>query len=367
MTVQSGFTSGIHTKRVLVDVSHAIEHYALAAGPPEQTMVVAMFQRLSYFLREVEVYRRIAARGVRTVVGIVEDLPPALPPGIDHVLLRDDERLAREWSVTVLSPGSGATLVATDLETVSADATTLESGRQFRGGWSFLREDAYAQAMRLRHALGPRLHPTTADGLDDVLRTVTTTPVREEERPADAALHHLAQRLSGRLADVASLRVRLDAAPGGSGVRDPRSGLPAAAYLDGWLRGAGSGTLPLGLLLVRVHEIAAVRAEFGVRAELAALQLVGERLRSRLSGPDRAVSLGSGDFLLLLPTRGGGELDHLYKAVAHDLGAARERYPFVPLRSSGAATVTRGRPLPLPQLLRAVGASRLPEPVRIGA
>ncbi|ODU03592.1 MAG: hypothetical protein ABS81_13565 [Pseudonocardia sp. SCN 72-86] len=195
-----------------------------------------------------------------------------------------------------------------------------------------MREDAYSLALRLRHALGPRLHATTVAGLDDVLRTATTTPVREEERPADAALHHLAAGASRR-------RARR--------WRCARSAhRPARRRVPGRLA-AGCGTLPLGLLPVRVHEIAAVRAEIGVRAGLAVLQLVGERLRSRLTGPDRAVGLGSGDFLLLLPTRGGGELDHLYEAVAHDLGAARERYPFVPLR--------------------AVEASRMPEPARIGA
>ena len=49
--------------------------------------------------------------------------------------------------MTVLGAHGGATLVALDQETVSADAPTLEQGRQFHGRWSFRRDDAYLFVM----------------------------------------------------------------------------------------------------------------------------------------------------------------------------------------------------------------------------
>uniref|UniRef100_UPI0028AF7D44 DICT sensory domain-containing protein n=1 Tax=Pseudonocardia pini TaxID=2758030 RepID=UPI0028AF7D44 len=150
--------SGLYGKRLLVDVSHAMERFALAGPPGQPLVVVAMFQKWSYFEREVEVYRAIAASGAVTIVGLAEDLPPRLPPGIRHALVGAEDPLAREWSVTVLGPHGGATLVATDLERVAAGAVSLEAGRQFHGRWSYRREDAYREIVRLRSAL-----PLTAD------------------------------------------------------------------------------------------------------------------------------------------------------------------------------------------------------------
>ncbi len=140
-------------KRVLVEISHTIERFALAAPPDEPLIVIALFQKLSYFERETAVYQDIAGRGALTVVGLTEDFPPHLPPGVRHALLGADDPLAREWSVTVLGPRGGATLVALDLETLDAGARTLEEGRLFRGHWSFRRADAYQEVLRLRSTL----------------------------------------------------------------------------------------------------------------------------------------------------------------------------------------------------------------------
>jgi hypothetical protein len=74
--------------------------------------------------------------------------------------------------VSVLGPGIGATLVAGDQQTVDPEAPTLEGGRQFFGGWSFYREDAYAEILRLRSALELRLPPGTAATMDNDLAMI---------------------------------------------------------------------------------------------------------------------------------------------------------------------------------------------------
>lgn len=349
---------GALTKRLLIDVSHSIERYALAGDPGEPTLVIAMFQRLSYFMREVEVYRRIAERGAVTIVGIAGDHPPALPAGIAHVLLDPAEPLAGEWSVTVLSPSGGATLVAADLETVHGDATTLEAGRQFDGGWSFLREHAYFEVLRLRDELARRLHPETVADLDAVLRATSSTRGRPEEERTNAAMHLLTHRLATELRSGAGLRRRLDDTPGLRDDRDSRSGLRTGSFLRSWLAGSSSGTLPLGLLLLRVHDLLQVRHDLGARAELAAMRLIGERLQAQLAGPDRAVVLGDTDFLLLLPSRGAAEIEHIHRGVLHDFDSAESRFPYIRLHASAVGTVTRERPLPLSSLVQAVADSR---------
>lgn len=351
-------TQVVTTKRPMVTVSHAIERFALAGGTAEPTVVIAMFQRLSYFEREVEMYRRIAATGAVTVVGIVEDLPPTLAPGISHVLLEEGEELAAEWSVTVLTPTTGATLVARDRRTVVPHAS-LDKGRQFEGGWSFQREDAYAEVVRLRAALAPRLLATgMLPTVDDVLRAVIGSPGTPAEGRADAALRHfadvadLADRESGMLLSEQEER-RL--APHDF---DARTGLRTERYLNRWIAGSAAGTLPLGLLAVRVHGMREMVGRYGARAEIAAAHLAGDALRRHLQPIDRAVRLSGGDFLVLMPSAGVPELRRLHDAISADLDAAQNRFPFVPLPRSAATAVTTDRPLPVQPLLQAIEAPR---------
>ena len=117
----------------------------------------------------------------------------------------------------VLSPDSGATLVTTDRESVDLDAPTLEAGRQSLGGWSFHREDAYAEILRLRSTLADHLTTLAASMLDDILCQVVATPTTREAQP-DAAIRHLAQQV-----DNAGRRA---ARYSGSATRTPRRTSP---------------------------------------------------------------------------------------------------------------------------------------------
>src|SRR3954451_14766651 len=73
--VMDSVGAGTFGKPLLVELSHMIEQFALAAEPGVPTVVIAMFQRLAYFSREAQVYREIAARGAVPVVGMVDDAP----------------------------------------------------------------------------------------------------------------------------------------------------------------------------------------------------------------------------------------------------------------------------------------------------
>ena len=83
-------------KRILVELSHAIEQFALAAEPGDPLLVISLFQKASYFGREIEVYREISGRGAVTLIGLAEQLPPELPAGVRHQLFDEDDPLARE-------------------------------------------------------------------------------------------------------------------------------------------------------------------------------------------------------------------------------------------------------------------------------
>ncbi len=354
MSASDGTTFG---KRVLVELSHAIERFALAADPGSPLVVIAMFQRLSYFQRESEVYREIAARSTVTLVGLVEDLPPQLPPGVRHVLLSENDDLAREWSVTVLGPAGGATLVAVDQETVDPGSHTLEDGRRFHGNWSFRRADAYREVLRMRARLP--LPADTVTGIDEVLHAVLAAPEPREQKWWNVPLRFLVERVDVAVQERADLQVRLDTALAhveDVAERDPRTGLFTAAFLQRWTSGLGAG-LPVGLVLLRVPGVADVRTQYGLRAELAALQSV-TRCAADLLGPvDRLVRLGREDFLMVLPSWPEDRVLGLCDEICARVSQLDQQYPFVALPAVAAATVTRERPLPIERLVRQVDGS----------
>ncbi len=334
-------------KRVLVEISHTIERFALAAPPDEPLIVIALFQKLSYFERETAVYQDIAGRGALTVVGLTEDFPPHLPPGVRHALLGADDPLAREWSVTVLGPRGGATLVALDLETLDAGARTLEEGRLFRGHWSFRREDAYHEVLRLRSALA--LPPHVVQHVDDHLRHVLAEPEPRDQEWREAPLRFATDRIDQVLRE----RTALATAQEDARERDPRSGLYNDRFLRRWTAGLAAGTLPVGLALLRVSGIADVRHRYGLRAELAVSQNLARILQQHLTDADRAVRLTAEDFLVVLPARPAEEVLALCDEMCDHLGRLLDQsYPFVNLPAAAVATVTRSRPLPVDRLLR---------------
>ncbi|MET0188246.1 MAG: DICT sensory domain-containing protein [Pseudonocardia sediminis] len=349
----SGTSLRTVTKPLLIAASHAIEEFALATARDAPMAVVALFQRLSYFEREAHLYARIAQVADVTLVGLVGDVPPRLPPGVSHVVLGENEPLAREWSVTVLTPRSGATLVARDLEQVDGAARSLERGRLFSGWWSFRRGDAYGELMRLRTTMGPRLTTDQNGGLDEVLARVVSVPGTESDTRHDAATTLLLNRLSEERRRADHTANKLDeVAPGAE--RDPRSGLPTRAFLERWTDRSATGTLPVGLVLLRVHELAATRHRFGFRAELAVMQSIARILRQRTGPADRAVRVGREEFLLVLPSRDIELLADEAARVQATISALSGAYPFVPTPATAVITRTRARPLPVGELWAAL-------------
>ena len=339
-------TDEVFGKRVLVEISHTIERFALAAPPDEPLVVIAMFQKLSYFERETAVYREISGRGALTVVGLAEDSGPQMIDGVRHALVGANDALAREWSVTVLGPRGGATLVALDLESVDAGARTLEDGRLFRGYWSFRREDAYREIRRLRSALP--LAPHVVQHVDDHLHRVRAEPEPREQRWREAPLRFVTDRMDRVLRE----RTELAAAHDDARERDPRSGLHTGRFLARWTAGLGTGTLPVGLALIRISGVTEVRGRYGLRAELAALQSVARTLQQRLAPADRAVRLTDEDFLMVLPSWPPEDVLSLCDDVCDALEQLDRSFPFVSLPATAAAMVTRSRPLPVDRLRR---------------
>jgi DICT domain-containing protein/GGDEF domain-containing protein len=328
------------TKRTLVTVSHALEQAALAAGEDGPMVVFALFQRLPYFEREREMYAKIARKAAVTVVGMVDSGRPDLPHGVTPVLLRPDEPMAREWSVAVLSPTFGASVVAQDLDEIDPQASSVERARLFRGRWGLRRDEAYAEVVRLRDAMGDRLPPAVRRKVGEVLASVETPAAVDVESRAEAALRHVAARLDEARASAPAVA--------GPAV-DPDTGLETLAGLTRWL-GDATDTVPLGLVLVAVDDLTAVERRHGTRVRMHTEQNIADLLRQGLRPLDRAVRLGPGEFLVIQPAVPAPELTSRSRNLEHRLAALHATYPFVDLHPRTTTLLTRRRPLPLQKL-----------------
>lgn len=341
------------TKPLLVALSHAVEEFALAASRDRPLAAVALFQRADYFVPQHDVWARIAATaGDAALIALAGD-PPPLPPRLGCVPLADREPLAREWSVTVLTPRSGASVVAHDLEAVDGSARTLERGRLFAARWSFRHADAHAELLRLRRELGHRLGPLRAGALDEVLSRVVPVPGTATDGRHDAAVDRLARQVSAERhrADAALNRLS-ELEPGAE--RDPRSELATRAFLDRWTAGSATGTLPVGLVLLRVHELGLVHRRHGFRAETAVLRSVTRLLRRHVGASGRAVRVGREEFLLVLPGLDVRVLATEAQRLCRAVPGLSAGYPFVPTPCTAVITRTRLRPFPLDALWAAL-------------
>ncbi|WP_222131207.1 DICT sensory domain-containing protein [Pseudonocardia sp. C8] len=345
------------TKPLLIALSGAVEDFALAPSTDRPMTAVAMFQRAGYLAPQLGTWARIAdACGDGAVVAVAGDPPPQLPSGLGCVPLSDGEPAAREWSVTVLTPRSGATVVAHDLEAVDGAARTLERGRLFTARWSFRHGDAHAELLRLRRELGPRLGPRTAAALDDVLARVVPAAGTATDHRHHAATDRLARYVSVERRRADAALSRLDQLEPGA-ERDPRSGLPTRAFLDRWLHGSMSGTLPLGLVLLRVHGLGTVNRQHGFRAETAVLHGVARLLGGHTGAAGRAVRIGREEFLLVLPGLDVRTLATAARRLCEAVAGLSSAFPFVPTPCHAVITRTRCRPLPLDSMWAALDAA----------
>ncbi|SCG44866.1 DICT sensory domain-containing protein [Micromonospora halophytica] len=345
--LHSGPPTQRFTKRSLVTVSHAIEEAALATAEDGPLVVIALFQRMPYFTRELARYRRIAAGAAVTVVGLVGETPPELPAGAYGVALDDVEELAREWSVVALTPRFGATLVARDRREVEA-AVTLEAGRLFDGRWGFRRDEALHEVVRLRDRLADRLPATALATVDQVLDRVRHLPATPGESRAEAGLRLMAARAE-RARRAASATTR-DGEPSEVGLVDEPT-LRRWTGLDGV---TASGTLPVALVGVRVAEPTGTPERFGRRSTARETQAVIGALTAPLRPVDRAVRLAGDEYLLVLPAVTEEEALAVAARVHAELAGLARSFPFVAYAVHAAVTVTDQRPLPVADVRHAV-------------
>jgi DICT domain-containing protein len=341
------------TKSTLVILSHAIEQAALAAAEDGPMVVVALFQRMPYFERERPVYERIAQRAAVTVVGMVSDEVPEQIRGAYAVGLREQEPLAREWSVAVLTPRFGAVLVAHDREEIAPHAATMESGRLFDGWSRFRRDDALHEVLRLRTELADRLPAAALSAIDDVLQRVRHFPATPGEVRADAAARFFVEQNERHRAQTNSLRKELETARA-----DPaESGLSSDQDVHRWSGAGGvtaSGVLPVAVLGVRVIPLQSATDHRDRRIEAREAEQVIGVLTALLRREDRATRVADNEFILIMPAMSHDDALRMAYGIGSAFVAASEHNPFLSATATVALAETRRRPLPVAEIREAL-------------
>jgi DICT domain-containing protein len=348
------------TKTTLVTMSHAIERAGLATAEDGPMLVLALFQRRPYFDREAAVYQELATRAAATVVGVVGRPAGPPPAGVELVELDEQEALAREWSVVVLTPRFGAVLVARDLEQVDPGARTLEAGRLFDSWWRLRRDDALHEALRLRRMLGSRLSDRSVRAVDAVLDRVREVPAAAGESRAEAATRLMATAIDDGHTKIRALRTRLDGLHAEVPVAGARPDVPGTGFLRDWTSGGGttaSGTLPVALIGVRVTQTDSVPRRAGRSSGGPEMVGVLQVLQDARQPVDRVVRLDADEFLLVMPSRSFPDAiataHHIVRATAGLAG----QFPFVAIKAHCIVTVTRQRPLPTDELRMALASA----------
>jgi signal transduction histidine kinase len=115
----------------LTTISHEIEDSIVNTGAPAR--IFAGFQRMRYFLPQVDRYRRLARYAEHIWVFGIPDV--TLPPinNVTYVTLTETDRLAQEWFLVADSPDYFSALVAHDLSGFGVP----QHKRLFRGLWTF--------------------------------------------------------------------------------------------------------------------------------------------------------------------------------------------------------------------------------------
>lgn len=340
---RTSVTAEVSTKRTLATLSHAIEEIAAAAGP--DATVISLFQRGQYFAPMVPRYEQLAERRSTVIVAYAGDGPTA--EGVHHVTLTDDDPLAAEWAIILITSSVAAHVRAEDLVDFDPTAADLESGRRFAATWGFDRHNATEHARELVRRLEASLPPATVDRVRDAISAARSAPRSIPERSLSAAASVLAARLDRTQRELSATTARL-VAETELATRDPLTGLLNREGLERWLGGHDTDGLampPMGVVLIDLDRFKQINDTLGHLAGDNLLQGIAAALLANTRPGDVAARWGGDEFIVLCPHAADDELrivaNRLLDAIAAvDIDGAQVT------ASAGIQTCTQ-RPLPL--------------------
>jgi len=132
----------------LVTISHQIEDAVLHAGT--RARIFAGFQKMSYFLPQLNRYRRLGMVAEQIWVFGVPDCTLPVLENVHFVPLGEDDALVKEWFLVADSPEYFSALVAQDLSGFEVSG----AHRKFRGIWTFDADQVKQLQVKLSNMVG---------------------------------------------------------------------------------------------------------------------------------------------------------------------------------------------------------------------
>ncbi|MFM7364629.1 MAG: DICT sensory domain-containing protein [Cuspidothrix sp.] len=134
---------GVYYKNTLVALCHALEDHVLTKN--NHPLVITAFQRGKWYLQEANRYADIAQHSREVVIMAADDAgftehPTSQLANVDLVGLAQDDPVAQEWHLIVLSPNYTAMVICQELSEADYGAgglPTCDLERKFYGLWTF--------------------------------------------------------------------------------------------------------------------------------------------------------------------------------------------------------------------------------------
>ncbi|PZU98253.1 MAG: metal-dependent phosphohydrolase [Leptolyngbya sp.] len=181
---------GVYYKNTLVALCHALEDCILTSG--SAPLVVTAFQRGKWYLEEADRYSAIADAAQQIVImaspeaGFHEH-PTSQRENVVLVDLDDDDPVAEEWHLMILSPDYTAMVLCQELSESDYGKTGIpehDLERKFYGFWTF-DSTLVAETVELAIAHVGRYNPALQAQLADHLATLKQqNPALRSDEPA---------------------------------------------------------------------------------------------------------------------------------------------------------------------------------------
>lgn len=134
---------GVYYKNTLVALCHALEDFILEAQA--KPLMITAFQRGKWYLQEADRYGDLAEKSTQVVImaapeGGFADHPTSQKANVSLVNLKENDPVAIEWHLMIISPAYTAMVLCQELSEAdygSAGIPTEDRQRKFYGFWTF--------------------------------------------------------------------------------------------------------------------------------------------------------------------------------------------------------------------------------------
>lgn len=178
---------GVYYKNTLVALCHALEDFILETQA--KPLMITAFQRGKWYLEEADRYGDLAEKSTQVVImaapeGGFADHPTSQKANVALVSLKEDDPVAIEWHLMIISPAYTAMVLCQELSEAdygSGGIPTEDRQRKFYGFWTFEPElvtEAVELAIDHIHGYDSQLAQQLQTHVQQIQQT--PQPVRED-------------------------------------------------------------------------------------------------------------------------------------------------------------------------------------------